>query len=250
MINNKEKNEKEAKAAAWSWKNEMLEWIAGIVFGLAVGPLLFHFLTFMREPMMKWLEFIIAAGFYRVVIRKKTFYLSAAVKEWIEVLIFAGFLAFNIRVFVVQAYKIPSGSMIPTFQIRDHLFVTKFNYWVKMPKKGDIVVFKFPEDPKKDFIKRVMGVEGDTVKIVNKQVFVNDQSLTEPYKVHYDPETIKIEPRDNMMPVMVPKGCLFVMGDNRDKSYDSRFWGFVPKENLKGKALFIYWPFSRVRIVK
>ncbi|PIU50919.1 signal peptidase I [Candidatus Desantisbacteria bacterium CG07_land_8_20_14_0_80_39_15] len=193
---------------------------------------------------------MLAAVFYRIVIRRKTFYLPKEAKEWIEVIVFAGFLAFNIRVFAVQAYKIPSGSMIPTFQVGDHLFVSKFNYWFKMPERGDIVVFKFPEDPKKDFIKRVIAVESDTVQIVNKQVFVNGAALIEPYKMHCDPMLIPGEPRDNFRPLSVPKGYLFMIGDNRDKSYDSRFWGFLPKENLKGRALFIYWPFTRVRIIK
>ena len=128
----KDKKQKSG-AESLNWKKELQEWTVGIIFGLALGPLLFHFLTFMREPMIKWFEFMLAAVFYRIVIRRKTFYLPKEAKEWIEVIVFAGFLAFNIRVFAVQAYKIPSGSMIPTFQVGDHLFVSKFNYWFKMP---------------------------------------------------------------------------------------------------------------------
>lgn len=243
------KSEKES-AVKWNLGNELWEWTIGIIIGFLLGPVLFHFLTFLHEPMTKWLEFAIAAGFYRIVIRRKNFYLPKQAKEWIEVIVFAGFLAFNIRVFVIQAYKIPSGSMIPTFQVKDHLFVSKFNYWSKLPKRGDIVVFKFPEDPKKDFVKRVIGVEGDTVQIVNKQVFVSGNKMDEPYKIHDDPILIPGEPRDNLRLIMVPKGCFFAMGDNRDKSYDSRFWGFVPGENLKGKALVIYWPLNRIRLVR
>lgn len=244
-----DKKQKSA-AVSWNWKNEFQEWMVAAIFGIILGPVLFHFLTFIREPTIKWFEFLIAACFYRIVIRRKTFHLSKEVKEWIEVFVFAGFLAFNIRTFVIQAYKIPSGSMIPTFQIKDHLFVSKFNYWFKMPKQGEIVVFKFPEDPKKDFIKRVIAAEGDTVQIIDKQVFVNDKPLIESYKVHYDSTIIPGVPRDNSGPFVVPKGYLFVMGDNRDNSYDGRFWGFLPRENLKGKALVIYWPFNRIRIVK
>lgn len=248
-MDNKDKKAKDI-AVSWNWKNELCEWVIGVAFGLVLGPVLFHFLTFLNEPKIKWFEFLFVAVFYRIVLRRKTFHMPKEAKEWIEVIVFAGFLAFNIRTFVIQAYKIPSGSMIPTFEIKDHLFVSKFNYWFKIPEQGEIIVFKFPEDPKKDFIKRVIAMESDTVQIADKQVFVNGKQLVEPYKVHYDPMIIPGGPRDNFGPIIVPKGCLFVMGDNRDKSYDSRFWGSVPKENLRGRALVIYWPFNRIRIVK
>lgn len=244
------KNKIQKKEIKWNLKDELWEWTIGIILGFVLGPALFYFLKFIPETNAKWWEFLIVACFYRAVVRKKNFYLKRKIKEWVEVIIFAAFLAFNIRLFVIQAYKIPSGSMIPTFKIKDHLFVTKFNYWFKLPKRGEIVVFIFPEDPKKDFIKRVIGVEGDTVQIIDKQVFVNGKPLVEPYKFHCESEIIPGKPRDNFEPVVVPKGCIFVMGDNRDKSWDSRFWGFLPKKNLKGKALFIYWPFNRIRIVK
>jgi len=154
----------------------------------------------------------------------------------------------SIRTFVVKAYKIPSGAMMPTLQPGDRIFVTMFNYKTKMPKRGEIVVFKYPEDPKKDFIKRVIAVEGDTVRIINKRVYVNGIALNEPYKIHNDPNIYPYSvqnPRDNLGIFQVPKDHLFMLGDNRDQSLDSRYWGFVPKKNLRGKAVKIYWPRNR-----
>jgi len=257
------------------WKKELREWIAGAILGVLAGPVLFHFFSFVLEPYAKWLEFLLVTLLWRIYIRKKTFHISEKVREWIEVFVVAGILALNIRTFVIQAYKIPSGSMIPTLQIKDHLFVSRFNYWTKLPRRGEIVVFRFPLDHKKDFIKRVIAVEGDTICIKDKQVFVNDIPVDEPYKFHSDPNIIpgnvnvqsseifvqayktnKAEviaegsPRDNLRPMLVPEGYIFVMGDNRDSSYDSRFWGFLSRRELKGKALVIYLPFNRIRIIR
>jgi len=149
--------------------------------------------------------------------------------------------------------------MKPTLLVGDHILVNKFIYGVKIPftnitlvpvkepKRGDIVVFKFPEDPKKDFIKRVIAVSGDTVQIRNKEVYINDKPIEDPYGTHIDPHTIpgKLRPRDNLDPVTVPPNALFVMGDNRDHSYDSRFWGFVKLSSVKGKAFIIYWSWDK-----
>jgi len=190
---------------------------------------------------------------------------KSALRENIEVFIVAALLALFIRTFIVQAFKIPSGSMKETLQIGDHILVNKFIYGIKLPfvmttvipikdpQKGDIVVFKFPEDPKKDFIKRAVAVAGDTIEIIDKQVFVNGIRQEHPY-AEFKEQTI-IPPctdmqksmgfdrcnKDNYGPVTVPEGKLFVMGDNRDHSYDSRFWGFVDLKVLKGKAFMIYW---------
>jgi signal peptidase I len=145
--------------------------------------------------------------------------------------------------------------MIPTLLIGDHLLVTKFIYGVNpplmekkilvfdKPKRGDIIVFKYPEDPDKDFIKRVVAVEGDIVEGIDKKIYVNGVELKEPYARYSDSfiHPRELDPRDNFGPIEVPKGKLFVMGDNRDQSYDSRFWGFVDLKNVKGKALIIYW---------
>ena len=176
--------------------------------------------------------------------------------EYTQAILIALVLALIIRTFVVQAFKIPSGSMIKTLLIGDHILVNKFIYgiknpitretWVKMeqPERGDIVVFIYPLDRDKDFIKRVVGIAGDTVEVRNKKVYVNGKLVPDPPTAqHTDPRIIpaSVQPRDNMGPVTVPPASLFVMGDNRDQSYDSRFWGFVPLKDVKGYAFMIYW---------
>jgi signal peptidase I len=188
------------------------------------------------------------------------------VRETIEAVVVAFLIALVIRTFVIQAFKIPSGSMIPTLLVGDHILVNKFLLGTpvdipftditlfRMPglrkaKRGDIIVFKYPEDPKRDFIKRVIGVGGDVVTAKDKVVYVNGRRLVEPYSQHVD-EEIKPEQsdkRDNFGPVEVPQGAVFVMGDNRDQSYDSRFWGFVPDSEIKGKAVIIYWSWDNDR---
>ena len=164
-------------------------------------------------------------------------------------------LALFVRTFVVQAFKIPSGSMVPTLAIGDHILVNKFIYGVKLPftsatmipisrpARGDIIVFKYPQDEKKDFIKRVVGLPGDRVDVRQQQVYINDRPLVEAYAVHQGPSTQgqAINPRDDYGPVTVPAGAYFVMGDNRDHSLDSRYWGFVRAEKIKGRAFLIYW---------
>lgn len=181
--------------------------------------------------------------------------------EYVKAIGTALILALIIRAYVVQAFKIPSGSMIPTLLIGDHILVSKFIYGTKLPftdkrilplaspKRGDIVVFKYPEDPSKDFIKRVVGVEGDIIEEKNKVVYVNGKPLSESYIQHTDAAVRKgsLEPRDNFGPVVVPKDKLFVMGDNRDQSYDSRYWGYVDMEELRGKAFIIYWSWDSIR---
>ena len=175
--------------------------------------------------------------------------------DWTKSLLIALILALFIRAFIVQAYKIPSGSMIPTLLIGDYLLVNKlaygiknpikddFIYFWKFPKRQEIVVFTYPQNKKLDFIKRVIGLPGDNVQIINKKVYVNGKLLKEPYVQFSDPEIYpqEISPRDNYGPIKVPSNHIFVLGDNRDQSYDSRFWGFVPIKYLKGKALIIYF---------
>ncbi len=187
------------------------------------------------------------------------------IKEYAEAIIIAILIALFIRTFVVQAFKIPSGSMKPTLLVGDHILVNKFIYGVKIPfvrktmipvdspRQGDIVVFIYPEDRSKDFIKRVIGVGGDTVEIKNKQIFINGKPYKDSVGVYTDDRVYpgSMQPRDNFGPVKVPPESLFVMGDNRDQSYDSRFWGFVDLKDVTGKAFIIYWswnsPDSRVR---
>jgi signal peptidase I len=184
---------------------------------------------------------------------------KSKLREYVEAILLAIVIAFFIRTFVVQAYKIPSGSMKPTLLIGDHILVSKFNYGIKLPfirstlipigspKRGDIVVFIYPEDRSKDFIKRLVGLPGDTVEVRDKQIFLNGQPWKETHGVHSDSLIIPgaVQPRDNFGPVKVPEGKLFVMGDNRDESYDSRFWGFVDMKDVLGKALIIYWSWNQ-----
>jgi signal peptidase I len=184
---------------------------------------------------------------------------KSIVREYLEAILVAVVLALFIRTFVVQAFKIPSGSMQPTLLVGDHILVNKFIYGVKLPflnktmipvtdpKRGDVVVFKFPEDPKKDFIKRVIGIEGDIIEIRDKKVFLNNKPMKDEHGTHMDPQIIPgtARPRDNFGPITVPPNALFVMGDNRDHSYDSRFWKFVDLSKVKGKAFIIYWSWNR-----
>lgn len=176
-------------------------------------------------------------------------------REYAEAIVIALVLALFIRTFIVQAFKIPSGSMLPTLQIGDHILVSKFIYGLKMPftgsvlisvkepKANDIVVFKFPKDPKLDYIKRVIGVAGDKVEIRNKKIFINGEPFEDSFGVHLDSRIMPASagPRDNFGPITVPEGRVFVMGDNRDNSFDGRFWGFVDLKVVRGKAFIIYW---------
>ncbi len=180
-------------------------------------------------------------------------------REYAEAIIVALVLALVIRTFVVQAFKIPSGSMEPTLEIGDHILVNKFIYGIKIPftsvklfpwespQRGDVIVFIYPLEPDKDFIKRVIAVGGDTVRIVNKKLYINGKEAPDSHAV-YREETVfpgDVQKRDNFGPVTVPKGNLFVLGDNRDRSLDSRFWGFVPLDDVRGKAFIIYWSWNR-----
>ena len=150
-------------------------------------------------------------------------------------------VAFAIKAYAYQAFEMPSGAMKPTILIGDHFVVKKYAYWLSMPKRNDIIIFIYPWDPKKLFIKRVVGIGGDRVEIRDKQVYVNGKAAEAGF--HADSRTLprNVSERDNFGPVETPREALFVLGDNRDQSYDSRFWGFVPMESVKAKAYFIYW---------
>jgi signal peptidase I len=181
-------------------------------------------------------------------------------RENIEALVIAVILALFIRAFIVQAFKIPSGSMKNTLLVGDYILVNKFIYGVKVPftdmtvipvkepKRGDIIVFKFPLDTSKDFIKRVVGVAGDTVEIRSKKVYVNGEPQNDDFTIHTKPYVLsaQVQPRDNFGPVTVPEGKLFMMGDNRDESNDSRYWGFVDLSAVRGKAIIIYWSWDKL----
>jgi signal peptidase I len=180
-------------------------------------------------------------------------------REYVEAIVIALLLALFIRGFVVQAFKIPSGSMIPTLLVGDHILVSKFIYGlrnpftgavlipVKEPERLDVVVFKYPRNPSQDFIKRVVGIPGDIVEVKQKKVYVNGSLLLNDPGVNSDERVLPrdFSQRDNFGPITVPPHSLFVMGDNRDNSHDSRFWGFVDLKALKGKAFIMYWSWDK-----
>lgn len=187
---------------------------------------------------------------------------KSQVREWAESIIIAIILALVIRAFVVQAFKIPSGSMIPTFQIGDRIFVNKFLYGAKIPftdirlpglrqpKRGDIIVFRSPEDNKKDFVKRLIATEGEAVEIRDGKIYIDNTVISEPSSIrsvyYYNAGDYGREGEI----VKVPKGSYFVLGDNSSSSRDSRYWAFAPKKNLIGKVIFIYWPLQRMKVIK
>jgi signal peptidase I, bacterial type len=184
--------------------------------------------------------------------------LKSKVYEYAEAIIIAILIAIVVRTFVVQAFKIPSRSMMPTLLVGDHILVNKFIYGVKVPflrktiipitnpQRGDIVVFIYPNDRSKDYIKRVIGVSGDKIEIKNKIIFINGKQYSDAYGIYSDNVIYpgSMQPRDNFGPVTVPPESLFVMGDNRDESADSRFWGFVDLKDVEGKAFIIYWSWN------
>ena len=184
---------------------------------------------------------------------------KSTIREYIEAILIALLLALFIRTFVVQAFKIPSGSMLNTLLIGDHILVNKFIYgikdpfsgntWipVKKPGRGDVVVFKYPLNPSQDYIKRVIGTEGDQIEIKNKKVYVNGEPQDDSYAIFLDSKILPAgeQGRDNMKLKTVPANSLFVMGDNRDNSYDSRFWNFVDLKAVKGKAFIFYWSWDK-----
>lgn len=183
---------------------------------------------------------------------------KSLVREYSESIIIAIILALIIRALVVQAFKIPSGSMEDTLLIGDHLLVNKFIYGptipftdlrpfkLRDPQRGDVIVFEYPEDPSKDFIKRIVGVPGDVVQGINKNVYVNGKLYRTSHEVHKEKDIIPKEqnPRDSFGPITVPADSYFVMGDNRDRSYDSRFWGVVTRDKIKGLAFIKYWSWN------
>ena len=184
--------------------------------------------------------------------------LKSKVHEYAEAIIIAILIAVVVRTFIVQAFKIPSRSMLPTLLVGDHILVNKFIYGAKVPvlrktiisitnpQRGDIVVFIYPNDRDKDYIKRVIGVSGDKIEIKNKIIFINGKQYSDAYGIYSDKVTYpaSMQPRDNFGPVTVPAESLFVMGDNRDESADSRFWGFVDLKDVEGKAFIIYWSWN------
>ncbi len=186
---------------------------------------------------------------------------KAVIREWAESIFIAFILAMFIRTFFIQAFKIPSGSMRMTLIEGDRLMVNKLRYGPKVPftkkripgltqpKRGDVIVFVYPEDPKKDFIKRLIALGGETVEIRDGHIYINDEIFNDPRLDHlyyYNQGTYGEEGEK----VKVPEGSVYVLGDNSASSRDSRYWGFVPNENIVGRAEFIYWPLNRMRVIK
>jgi len=187
---------------------------------------------------------------------------KSALREYFESIVVAVILALFIRTFVVQAFKIPTGSMEQNLLIGDHLLVNKFVFSptatdaersllpVTSINRGDVIVFKYPEDPERDFIKRVIGLPGDVVEVRHKRVYIDGRPLDEPYVYYLRPPSAAASPfgvadlREQYGPVTVPPSEYFVMGDNRDNSQDSRYWGFLPRDLVKGRALVIYWSYE------
>jgi signal peptidase I len=191
---------------------------------------------------------------------------KSTAREYFESIVVAVILALFIRTFVVQAFKIPTGSMEENLLIGDHLLVNKFVFGptasaaekAVLPitdiKRGDVLVFKFPVEPERDFIKRVIGLPGETVEVKERKIYINGTVIDDPHAHYLLPasspdyhEVTSFDVRERYGPVTVPANQYFVMGDNRDNSQDSRYWGFLPRENVKGKALLIYWSYEAER---
>lgn len=188
--------------------------------------------------------------------------IRSEIREWTESIIIALILALLIRTFIVQAFKIPSGSMIPTFEIGDRIFVNKFIYGtripftdirlpaVRQPQRGDIIVFVSPETPNKDFVKRLIALEGETIEIKNGNIYINGKEIDHPMSVRSNYYYNRGDYGKEGEAITVPKGYYFALGDNSANSRDSRYWGFIPKRSLIGKAILLYWPLPRIRIIK
>jgi signal peptidase I len=193
---------------------------------------------------------------------------KSTAREYTEAILIALLLALLIRTFIIQAFKIPSGSMENTLLIGDHILVSKFSYgthipneipfldiklfddivlFSKVPQRGDIIVFKFPKDERRDFIKRVIGLPGDFLEVRRQKIYINKKLFEDTHARHTDPASNdSFVPRDDFGPVLVPEGYVFVMGDNRENSQDSRYWGFLNIKKIRGKALMIYWSWDRI----
>jgi signal peptidase I len=189
---------------------------------------------------------------------------KSTIREYAESIVIAVILALFVRTWVVQAFKIPTGSMENNLLIGDHLLVNKFVFGptvssidravlpIRDIRRKDVVVFKYPDEPERDFIKRVIGLPGETVELRAKKVYINGQPLDEPYVHFLEPasdsqEITSFDVRERYGPVTLPRGQYFVMGDNRDNSQDSRYWGFLPAHYVKGRALLIYWSYESGR---
>lgn len=218
-------NEVIAKVIVWAAVAAMLAWVL-------FKDLIRDFESIRQDPQKFW----------------RTFW-----KNWGEPLLVAGLFALLIRTFLFAPYKIPTGSMIPTLLVGDKIFVDKISYRFEPPKRGDIVVFKYPLDPKKDFVKRLVGLPGERIEIRGGVALVNGQPMTDPpfsknYYYNVDRDDWKYGHTGQVFEV--PAHYYFVLGDNSANSSDSRNWGFVPQHNVLGKAKLIWWPPNRVKVLK
>lgn len=192
---------------------------------------------------------------------------ASGIWEWIESILVALIIAVVIRIFIAEPYRIPSGSMRPTLIEGDIILVNKFIYGARIPfsairlpgltkpKRGDVIVFIYPEDRRKNFIKRLIGFPGDIIEMKNGLIYVNDKPLDDPIFNQNIDGTVRFYYNKGMLAkenqkITVPGDSLFVLGDNSRSSLDSRYWGFVPYKNLLGKAIVIYWPLKRIRIIR
>ena len=179
---------------------------------------------------------------------------KSTIREYFESIVITAIIALFATTYVIQAFKIPTGSMESNLLIGDHLLVNKFVYGIqdgvlskllpyRTPKRGDVIVFKYPNSPEVAYVKRLMGMPGDKVEMIGRTLYINGQALKEDYTQYIDPGSIN----EHFGPYYVPQDHYFAMGDNRDNSQDSRYWGYVPRDYILGKALVIYWSFETPR---
>ncbi len=239
--------------------------IAGSVISLTAAVIVYNFMKPVEiTELIFWGLFVLLTIGELLVVLVFKLDKKHVVRDWVEPAFEAIIIAIIIRTFVIQAFRIPTSSMEDTLLIGDHIIANKYAYGITLPfkkekvlkfstpKRGDVFIFRYPEDPKFMFIKRCMGLPGDTIEVKDKKLYVNGVVPKEKYIYHKDMRMFPAEyaPRDNFGPVTVPEGHFFAMGDNRDMSSDSRFWGFLPYDYLRGKAWIVYWPPNRWRAVK
>ncbi len=245
------------KARAYRWSGAALLFLGGATGGLNLALSVPDY----QKVSYLLVGFFLFAGAAALAVGRGVIPGGGKAVEYGEALVVAVLLAIAIRGVAVQAFKIPSGSMLPTLLVGDHLLVSKFLYGVRLPytsiraleirppQRGDIVVFAYPVDDDKDFIKRILGEPGDRLEMRDKVLYINGERFADAWGMHEDTVILPegVERRDNFGPVVVPPGQYFVMGDNRDRSYDSRFWGFVDGARIRGKAFIIYWSWDSER---
>lgn len=233
-------------ATPFSYREGLILWLQILVIGVIFQLLQFAIITWLPPPiyLLNIILSIVSLVVIITLIRNK-FYTTFPKAILIQIIniVLAIAVAISFRHFIVQAYKIPAGSNLPTILIGDYILVNKYIYRFENTQKNDWIIFKFPKDEKIDYIKRVVALPGDEVEIIDKKLYVNHKPSQEPFIANPPSSTMdKFQsPRDNFGPVTVPQDAYFVLGDNRDNSFDSRFWGFVQKEKIKGRAEIIYF---------